>query len=369
MTVYYIVFDIKMQDWRNKMIKFKQFILESTEAYAIFEGAKAIAPYIKSKKYQELYLEALTGLSEAAQAKEIYNARFNEYKMRLSRGIEYAYNGLFEQIKDDLIRQGQETINLWGISSTNEINKVAKLYDQMKPQNEMANKFIAAIRKIPDALKVMKGYVKAGKPPRKPKPGQFIKPLASMAASRLAVQFMTEATRSFSNDLRNSITDQIQKAYAKVKNITDPKDLPKTPDEKTVAATIFVVKRKDGNKILDLIPGHEQKLQKLIDNNVDDIVQGFISKNASKLALILQKKDAPKSHQILRTNIRNGMVENMMKFEFTDGSSFRLQSSVIYKYSPTGKLFFQYPTRFTDVRFADGSKMSRPSEEKMIKEF
>jgi hypothetical protein len=103
-------------------------------------------------------------------------------------------------------------------------------------------------------------------------------------------------------------------------------------------------------------------------NNIED-VNGFISKNSSKLALILQKKDAPKSHKILNTNIRNGMVENSMQFEFNDGSSFVLESSVVYKYSKTGKLFFQYPTRFKNVKLADGTKMKMPSEEKMIKEF
>jgi hypothetical protein len=34
-----------------------------------------------------------------------------------------------------------------------------------------------------------------------------------------------------------------------------------------------------------------------------------------------------------------------------------------------GKLFFQYPTRFKNVRLADGTAMKMPSEKKMIEEF
>jgi hypothetical protein len=63
------------------------------------------------------------------------------------------------------------------------------------------------------------------------------------------------------------------------------------------------------------------------------------------------------------------MVENSMKFAFEDGSSFTLESSVVYKYSQMGKLFFQYPTRFKNVRLADGTAMKMPSEKKMMEEF
>jgi hypothetical protein len=351
------------------MIGFRQFLGESAEARSAFVSAKKIAPYIKSDKYRELFLTALDDLTAATDAKEVYNARFSEHKMRLSRGIEYAYNTLFNKIRDDVIKSGQETIDLWSITTTADINKVAKIYDKMSPRNREASEFVDAIRGIPDALKTMKSYVKSGKPPREPKPGQFIKPMASLEASRLAVRFMTEAVDSFEKRLRADVSEGIQKAYDKIRDMTDPNDLPKTPNEKVVAATIFVVKRKDGKKVLELIPNPQQRLDKLIDNNVRDIVDGFISKNASKLALILQKKGTPKAHSIDRTNIRNGMVENTMNFTFNDGSAFTLESSVVYKYSPMGKLFFQYPTRFRDVRMADGSRMKTPSEEKMIREF
>lgn len=183
------------------MISFKTFIIESVEAASAFESAKKVAPYIKSERYREAFLEAADELSKAANAKEIYNARFGEYKIRIMRGIEYAYSTLFDKIKDDVIKSGQETYDLWSITSVADINKISKIYDKMPTKIKEASDFVDAIRGIPNAIKAMKAYVKSGKPPKEPKPGQFIKPLASMAASKLAVKFMTEATDSFKKNL------------------------------------------------------------------------------------------------------------------------------------------------------------------------
>jgi len=351
------------------MISFKTFIVESVEAENAFKSAKSVAPYIESKRYKEMYLESLDALANAAKNKEIYNARFGEYKNRMMRGIEYAYKTLFNEIKDDIIKSGQDTFDLWSITSITDINKVTKIYDKMKPQNKKASDFVNAVRGIPNALKVMKGYVKSGKPPAEPKPGQFIKPLASMAASKLAIKFMTEATASFKANLNKDINDRTLATYAKIKDIKVPNEIPNADEAKILATIIFIVRGAGANKTLELKEDADKRVKKYIDETVNDIITGFISKNSGKLALILQKKNEPKSHKIVKTNIRNGMVENVMDFEFTDGSSFVLESTVIYKYSKTGKLFFQYPTRFKNVKLADGSKMKMPSEEKMIKEF
>ena len=351
------------------MITFSRFIIESDEAAKTFESAKKIEPFIKSDRYRQAYLESLDAMVLAAKNKEIYNARLNEYKTRIMRGVEYGYKEMFDSIKDDVIKQGEDTSDLWGITSTNEINKVYKIYSKMSTKNSKAITFMEAIVGIPAALKIMKTYVLSGKPKAEPKPGQFVKPASKPEATKMAMSFMKEATDSFRKNLLADVTKQVMSAYEKIKDAKTPKDLPKDDSTKAVATTIFVVKRANGEQILEFIPNHEARLQKLIDNNVNDIVDGFVAKNTQKLSLILQKKGKPKTHSINRTNIRNGMVENSMYFEFEDGSKFDIESSVIYQYSKTGKLFFQYPTRFKNVILADGSRMKMPSEEKIIKEF
>lgn len=351
------------------MISFKKFIAEQSEAATAFQKAKSIAHYIEYPAYRQRFIEALDSLSSAAEKQEIYNARLIDYKMPLGRGLEYAYNTLFDKIRDEVKKTGQDTSDLWGISTTNEITKVAKIYDKMPTKIKEATDFMDAIRGIPAALKIVKGYVKVGKPPAEPKPGQFVKPTAAHGSYALAVQFMKEATDSFKQELHTDINDKLMTAYNKIKDSKVPSDLPIDPASKSVASTIFMVKSKDGKKVLELISGANERVKKLIDDTVRDIVDSFVTKNASKLALILQKKEVPKEHSIVKTNVRNGLVENTMKFSFNDGSEFTIQSSVIYKYSKTGKLFFQYPTRFKSVKLADGSMMRMPSEEKMIKEF
>lgn len=351
------------------MISFKKYVSESAEAANAFRDAKKIANYIQSDRYKNSFIESADALATAADQKEIYNSRFGDHKNGLMRGIEYGYRSLFDKIKEDVMKSGQETSDLWSVTSANDINKIAKIYDNMRPQNKEAVDFVNAIRGIPNAIKAMKPYIKSGREPKAPVPGQFVKPLASLTASKLAIQFMTEATQSFRSELKENITTQITNTYNKIKNISDPSQLPKDPTSQSVASIIFIVRTNNRKKYLELKTDADARVSRLISDNIDSIINSFIAKNASKLALILQKKDAPKNHKILNTNIQNGMVENTMRFEFNDGSSFDLESSVVYKTSQTGKLFFQYPTRFKNVKLSDGSLMRGPSEEKMIKEF
>jgi hypothetical protein len=348
---------------------FKEYISENTEATNIFKNAKGIAFYIKGEKRKQSYIDALTALEIAAEEKEIYNARFDEYKSSINLGIEYAYNTMFAEIQKDVRDAGQETSDLWSMTSAGDVKKITKIFNSMTPKNNKAISFTNAISDIHGGFKIIKSYVKAGKPPAQPKPDQFYKPIASVDATKLALKFMKEASDSFSKELRTNIESQMMTAYNKIKNLTDPKELPSSPTIQQVASTIFLLRKKDGKPLLELISGHKERVEKLINDSVNSIVDGFVSKSSSKLSLILQKKDAPKSHKIVRTNVNNGMVENVMQFEFNDGSSFTMESSVVFKRSSGGKLFFQYPTRFRNIKMADGSMMKSPSEEKMIKEF
>lgn len=340
----------------------------STES--AFENAKAISSHISGAKAKQRFLDSIDALIQGTKNEEIYNARFLDNKSDLLTGIRYAYRDFFDVIAKDIRDSGQETSDLWSIDSAAEITKIFKIYSKMETKNKKAMEFMDAIKDIPVALKAMKAFVKSGRAPAVPKPGQFVKPISSPNAQKIAIKLMTEATDSFSKKLMTSISTQLNAAYKKVQNLKFVDELPaKDGDAMTVAGVIFRTKMVQGKKTLELIPGHANRVKKLIDDTVNGIVSGFITKNSSKLALILAKKDAPKSHKILNTNISQGMVENSMSFVFNDGSSFILQSSVIYKRTRDGKLFFQYPTRFKDVKLPGGVKMKMPSEEKMIKEF
>lgn len=58
-------------------------------------------------------------------------------------------------------------------------------------------------------------------------------------------------------------------------------------------------------------------------------------------------------------------LRGTLRFFFTDGSSFVVQNSVVWSHSIYGKAFNRFPLTFHDVIMPDGSKMPRPSEERM----
>lgn len=350
--------------------RFRNYITESAAEEATFEKAKAISPWIKSAGYREKYLESLDELKLAAKQKEIYKARFGEYKPRLMRGIEYAYRDLFEKHKDGIIKSGQETIDLWSISMISDIKKVSKIYDKMTYKHKDITDFMDAIRGIPDALNKIKSYVKSGKPPKEPKPGQFVKPMASYEASKLAKKYLDDAVDSFRKNFEADVTKRYLGIFEKIKDVTDPSVMRKAlPQEQMVGSLIFVSKGYGKDRSLELLPGAKARVEKAAKNTVEDITDHFVAKNTIKIASIFERKAGVKEHKILKTNIQNNTVENTMSFVFNDGSEFTLESKVIFKMSKNGKYFTQFPTRFRNVKMADGSMMKAPSEEKIIKEF
>lgn len=353
------------------MINFKTYITESAEAKTAFENVRPLL-ILASDKYKTSGAQHIATLANAAEDKEIYNARFIEASTGLMSMIQTVYRSLLPLV-EKLYKDNEGVTDVpFSVHTLSDIKKLVKVVSKIKVVSKELKDFIEHIKDLPDAMNIVKGYVKKGREPKPvdpSKPAAFIKPLASFDATKSAINFMKEAAASFEKELTENIKSQIMNAYDNIRGLTVPSELPRDSNSVAVASVIFVVKTKEGKKFLEKLPDADRRVAKLIKDNVQDIVDGFVSKSASKLAIILQKKGLPKAHSIVRTSIRNGMVENLMKFEFEDNSSFNMESSVVYKYSAMGKLFFQYPTRFKDVKLADGTKMKMPSEEKIIKEF
>lgn len=352
------------------MLRFKSFLRENRELAQTFEKMESISHLIKSSRYRELFLESIQNLKMAAENEEIYKARFSEYKGRVMRGIEYAYENLFEtKVKDVVIKTEHDTSDLWGLSTAAEIKKLDKLYQKMNLGISEVDDFFNAIRDYPDAIKTIQSYMKSGKPPKPQDPNKFVKPMPSREALKLAKTVAEKAIDSFEKELRKNMNDSHFEVFEELKDITDPNELPKGSLEQSVAGIIFMVRGYGRNKTLELKPNSKQTLQKTVDNTADDIINQFVGKTSKKLSNVFEKKAEVKNYRILKNNVNNNLIENELKVEFADGSEFILDSKVIYKYSKTGKLFIQFPSRFTSVKLSDGSRMRAPSEEKMIKEF
>lgn len=102
----------------------------------------------------------------------------------------------------------------------------------------------------------------------------------------------------------------------------------------------------------------------------DEIEATFIAKNANKLlAIIKNKKEAPSIEQLGEPKVTAGSITTTLKFIFPDGAHFTVINKVTTNRSPKGEAFYQYPITFHNVRLSDGTKISSPSEDKMLTQF
>jgi hypothetical protein len=350
----------------------KTFRQHLQENYAnAFEKAKLVANYLDGRS-KERYLTAINSFADGYKAKAVYNAAFTDnYSYGFSRGLESAYDKMHEKYRNDIkgITSREDEMDLWGINpqSIAKVNRICAKYPDL-PKELLA--FVDSVKDMPGAIKELKTYIIKGKPPKPVDPNTFVKPMAPYESKKLAMKFLQEAVDSFKKEYEQSVRKYTMESYNRIKDLTDPADFKKmaVPDQ-GLAGVVFM---RDGYRIdspFKLKPEPEKIIERLIQDTVTEVIDHFVGKNTDKLALIFAKKAEIKEHKILKTRIRNGMLENDMSFAFTDGSSFVITSQVIYKYTQAGKPFVQYPTRFTNVIMADGSRMTGVSEEKMISIF
>jgi len=106
------------------------------------------------------------------------------------------------------------------------------------------------------------------------------------------------------------------------------------------------------------------KVAKFVDTATENFATSFLAKNTKKVTGVIGD-DTIKSISIRLHTDLTGRVN----VELTNGSRFSMTFDIITKWSSRGTMFNQFPTRFANVRFADGSKMKNPSEAKMKREF
>ena len=107
------------------------------------------------------------------------------------------------------------------------------------------------------------------------------------------------------------------------------------------------------------------KVLRLATSDAQSIRDAFIHKNLKKLHAIVDGKGNPLSIEVVREFLRMSGLEGTLRVCFDDGSSFLARNSVVLSHSVHGTPFLRYPLTFHDVVLADGSRMGRPSEERM----
>lgn len=315
-------------------------------------------PLSRAGKFEEVVNELFKALEQG----KIYNARYEEYKSIINNTLNRTFNNLEKQFSDRV----QGNFDVWYFYGMSDLKKVQKAWQKdLNRQPTEVKRVLDGIQELVDVFNKLKPMIIKGREPKPVDPKAFVKPMPKAAAVRQAKAYLEMIVSSFKDNLITSIDKEIN---AKV-NILRKKSITLKDFGDPLVGKIYTSKVSNGIRSFALRDDWQSVVQKEINYQVDEIIDGFLTKGVNKLSLIFEKKENVVSHKLLHTNVRNGLIENSMMFVFSDNSSFVIRSSVIYKTSIGGKFFLQYPTRFTDVVMADGSKMISPSEEKMIKEF
>lgn len=115
----------------------------------------------------------------------------------------------------------------------------------------------------------------------------------------------------------------------------------------------------------DFAEGWEATIDRIAEREVEEMQNMFVYKNTGKLAPILDRKGGNETVDVLFVRGETGVITSALKFTFADGSSFRVDQSIVGSHSVYGRPFYRFPTTFHDVVLADGTKMGLPSEERM----
>jgi len=96
----------------------------------------------------------------------------------------------------------------------------------------------------------------------------------------------------------------------------------------------------------------------------DEAREDFVYKNTARISEIARRKNSlPTATIERRTGGGRGGYGGDILFTFPDDSSFVLRNKTIWKRSPLGLVFAQFPTTFHDVVLPSGKKMKPPASE------
>lgn len=392
-------------------MKFKTFIAESASvdlhelAVSIADSMATIhVPKMYNPAAARAFIEAVDEVQAGVEAGQIYNAALNDAKSTISYQFEKLYNALYyRKIPDDYDGNREHNFNpnmhRWildnydvspNVNLTNyksQMRLIEKSLAKLEGHDKAhASEMLGLLEKfgpIVDAIKSLKDKTIKGRKPAEPDPNAFHNVVGSKASQDLVKKHLlsniTPSLDKFEQEMTKYLEDQLEDLAGRnmiSEGSIDGLDLMiiqhclkyEIEYEKGPAGRkrIYVLKGK--NTEAAAWPAAEaKKMRKAME-------EGFLSKNIQKLSNIIDRKgnlssivDLPSKPVTVRSG--RGALEAGFKLSFSDASEFSVVNKIITNYSMRGLPFYQYPTTFHDVKLPDGSKLSMPSEEKMVKEF
>jgi hypothetical protein len=114
----------------------------------------------------------------------------------------------------------------------------------------------------------------------------------------------------------------------------------------------------------EVLPNVEEVISQRAIKYAEAAVAAFVAKMTRKFMGIVDMHDGTVS-------IRSGgsLSWNTINFDFSDGTSFRVENKVVIKVNQYGTVFNQFPTTFHNVKLANGTHVKNASESKLKKLF
>lgn len=329
--------------------------------------------------------DIIPSLEQALATKRVPNTLLKKYKSDLNLLIDAAWkkeisepyvyalgseHGVPEKLYDLLDKI---------IFSASQLPGIKKKYDKLKGENtnhpsyHALGNFLNEVMPLVDYQYELTNHVVKMTDERAKKKKEkeaYQQKLVSHDNVQKVIALLREKTEPMIPQITQTYVDSYEGMVAKfqAEGITTYREFREYAERRPYSAYLLQQLLKQQQGKLLLVPEYKQKIKKLAEQVAKSMVEEFINKSTGKLAYILNQKELTNlSVGDIRYDIRS--IETWIKAEFEDGSSFRMDLSVVGAYSFHGKPFYRYPATFHDVILPDGTKMRNPSIEKMETEF
>lgn len=348
---------------------FKEFLIESAGSYPWVKYRK-VADKMDGRRKSE-YLKAIDAFERGIANKHIWNADFKDlYSYGLSRGLEEVWDKLPDHYSEHF------DYSLFAINSIGKLCRLAK----GNPISTETKEFLANVETIPAMIKELKTYIEKGRKVSAEQKEANTKAAKDWSAAvshddlKKVIATLEKLVADIRTKYENQFADmwykEIEDIAKKVPELYEKRRFNWTDGIRNGNTLQLVYRTFDMNARPPALKSDwKARVKKMADDAVNEILSGFIHKQKKKLAAIVSKKNNLKDIQIVYNRLTNYNLDNEIALEFEDGAKFSVYSKTIWKMSPRGLMFTQYPTRFANVINSDGSKMSAPTEEKMNTSF
>ena len=330
-------------------------------------NTKAVLNEEKLSRLSKAIATLESGVAEGA----IPNPSFEDAKYPISRFIEDAWEKL---VSDPYFYSGRyasqpdyvQELSYTSPHGPHDLPPLAKRINRATEKHP-DNQVIMAMKRVVDELLPLSELVSQARAvivKRQPKSkeereaeARYVPPIASAVAAEL----LTAALESITEANYERLVESLNSYYEReVKDYVDDYH-----EHKRSSSIISRCTDYHFRKPATLKPGWKEIIAEQATRDADDMRRMFVIKNLRKLASIIDAKGNLDTVQVVGSDISLRGLQGDIEIRFKDGSRFTVSNSVVFSTSIHGKLFVRFPLTFHNVVMPDGSKMLRPSEERV----